>query len=366
MGCSKPATQLGLPDGSTQNVSTLFRTFLPKPPIAFALHGDEDVRSNEQSQEIPSALPRVEVRPSPGRGSGLFAVDRIPAFTRILEDDALISLAEGEDLPEAWQKYCLLPPDDKKIIDDLTYPSSHLAEKQKSIITQLKQRGYGSEKATKMARLNARWQTNAFTTEGPKIGTHWLRALFGQVAKINHSCTPNAHSHCRAPATQFVYAVRDIEAGEEIEIAYFDITMPYADRQARAKYMGFECTCPACSLTGHLALSNYEQRLAIVHKHISVDFNTPNPWAYIDSTQTAINIAHSAEYPWLGVSLPRLYQALFSLRMRLQFSNTQLDEAVMKGVEWQDNITGPDSPESRIARKVREDARKLNYGKPRK
>lgn len=362
MGCGKIATKLGLPNASTNNVVNLSATFLPKPPIAFTIPDNEEAILPKTPLETSSKLPRVEVRPSPGRGSGLFAVDRIPAFTRILEDDALISLAEGEDLPEAWQKYCLLPPEQRKAIDDLTFPASHHHEKQKSIISQLKQRGYGPEEAGKMAVFNSRWQVNAFKTEGGKIGTPWLRALFGTVAKINHSCTPNAHPHCRAPATQIVYAIRDIEAGEEIELAYFDITMPYADRQARAKYMGFECTCPACSITGALALSGYEDRLAIVQKHCSIDFYTANPRAYIDSTQTAINIASSTEYPWLVVSLPRLYNTLTSLRIRTNQGVALVDEAVRKAEESQGRITGPESPECKNQRKAMAEARARGYG----
>lgn len=350
MGCSKLATRLGLPNGSTQDVVHLSATFLLKPTVWFTVLNDEDEPETHKNFETPSKLPQVEVRPSPGRGSGLFALDRIPAFTRILEDDAIISLAEGDDLPQAWQKYCLLPPEEQKIIDDLTFPAEQHAEKQESISSQLKQRGYSSDEAWNMARLNSRWQTNAFGIQDPNIGSPFLRALYPTVAKINHSCTPNAHAHTRAPATQYVYAVRDIEAGEEIEIAYFDVTMPRADRQARAKYMCFECTCPACVPNGQLAQSGYEQRLAMVHRHTSVDFNTSNPGMYIDSAQTAIDIAESNDYPWLVVSLPRLYIALYSCRMRLNHSKAAIEEAVQKGLEWEEKLTGWGSSDSKAAR----------------
>lgn len=349
MGRSKVATQLGLPDAITKDVGQALVTFLPKPTVFFCPH-NEDVPEVAEKFETPSKLPRVEIRPSPGRGSGLFAVDRIPAFTRILEDDAIISLGEGEDLPEAWQKYRLLTTEQQKNIDDLTFPAEQHTEKQKFITSNLQKRGYGHDEASKMAILNSRWQTNAFNIEGDKTGSPFLRALYPVVAKINHSCTPNAHPHTRAPATQYVYAVRDIEAGEEIEIAYFDITMPRADRQARAKYMCFKCTCPACLPNDQLALSGYEQRLAVVHLHTSVDFNTPNPRRYIDSAQTAIDIAQSTEYPWLVVSLTRLYMALYSCRMQTLHSRKAIEEPIRKAMEWQEKLTGLGSPDSKKAR----------------
>lgn len=64
---------------------------------------------------------------------------------------------------------------------------------------------------------------------------------------LNHSCAPNA---CKLMVghTMFIRAARDLVAGEEVFMKYFDVTMPKPERSAVAKRWGFECACPRCKL----------------------------------------------------------------------------------------------------------------------
>lgn len=96
-------------------------------------------------------LPRVEVRPSTGRGLGLFAVDRIPAYTRILEDDALLALKRGEDLQELFVTYKVLPEDLRADFDALSIPS-HYMPFAKGLTNKLRERGYPKNEIADMVK----------------------------------------------------------------------------------------------------------------------------------------------------------------------------------------------------------------------
>ena len=88
-------------------------------------------------------------------------------------------------------------------------------------------------------------KTNAFPCGlGSPIG-----GIYPTISLINHSCLPNAHhSWNSATHCETIHAIRCIEPGEEITIAY-DRTGPSKSRQAFLKdEFGFDCNCTLCSL----------------------------------------------------------------------------------------------------------------------
>mmetsp|Transcript_33342 Transcript_33342/g.76035 ORF Transcript_33342/g.76035 Transcript_33342/m.76035 type:complete len:623 (+) Transcript_33342:68-1936(+) len=82
------------------------------------------------------------------------------------------------------------------------------------------------------------------------------RYLYPVVARVNHSCAPNAsvvsvpwHSDCHEFNRKAVVALHDIEPGEEITVQYSafdDVLLPTQDRQDRLASQGFQCCCPRC------------------------------------------------------------------------------------------------------------------------
>lgn len=72
-------------------------------------------------------------------------------------------------------------------------------------------------------------------------GTYPIGSLF------NHSCRPNAVALYNG-TTQMIRLIEDVNAGEEITIAYVDIAHSRSDRtqQLADKYF-FKCDCPRCS-----------------------------------------------------------------------------------------------------------------------
>ena len=291
----------------------------------------------------------------------MFACEHIPAFTCLLEDHALLSLAKGEDLPQLWERYQVLPLELKQDFDALGF-SNRQASKEETLVTKLRGRGHSEGMAKEMARVSSRFEANSFKTDADHVAfmdhvnsserQQWAYALFPKTARVNHSCTPNAHAHCRPESgSQMVYSLRDIQPGDEIEIAYFDFTMSVNHRQDRAKSWGFRCTCAACTGTNEFDKSEYDRLLLQLHKSLNIVFtegsasNLPPAQIQvaIQKTEGTIDIASSPQYPWLVATLPRLYEQLTVLLWKLNES-VRVTQAMMKSQEWETNISGPGSP----------------------
>lgn len=73
-------------------------------------------------------------------------------------------------------------------------------------------------------------------------------AMYLALARLNHSCIPNAQqTHISETTEEVLYASRDIAEGEEINDCYIDLRHPYKYRQSELQeYYRFECTCKAC------------------------------------------------------------------------------------------------------------------------
>lgn len=325
------------------------------------------VDGEDQKNDVRNSNhPRLEVRPSPGRGLGLFALDRIDAFTEIVNDTALLSLALGEDAPQLWQKYVTLPEAHRKIFDELSFPDTY-NEKERIMIPKLTERGYPEEETRKMARVSSIFLANAFkTSDDPKetsktastTAQTWAHSLFPTVARINHSCTPNSHSHYdKFAGARSVYALHDIEAGTELEISYFDFTMPAAARHTRSRDWGFCCACPACTPTSDLRKGGYEEHIAKIHQTMKV-LNSPAKLRDVLDAEKDLNrsilAAQRDAYPWLVATLPILYQLSFqTVWMQVRSTGEVRQggfEALEKAIEWQIKLTGRNSGPTRETR----------------
>ncbi|KAF2261323.1 SET domain-containing protein [Lojkania enalia] len=89
--------------------------------------------------------------------------------------------------------------------------------------------------------LKAIFSSNAYNT-GADLG------LFPKIARINHSCRPNAgYSWNAAIGKRVVYASRKIGEGEEITVSYIPLLLSVSERQKRLDPYGFKCGCDACA-----------------------------------------------------------------------------------------------------------------------
>ncbi|KAI1458850.1 SET domain-containing protein [Annulohypoxylon moriforme] len=91
-------------------------------------------------------------------------------------------------------------------------------------------------------------QTNSFRT-GYHDGDNPFYSLFAEVSRLNHDCRPNcAYYFDHLDFHQKVLAVRDIEVGEELTIAYYDPVQIHSVRQEKLhKEWGFHCSCKRCT-----------------------------------------------------------------------------------------------------------------------
>ncbi|KAL1569917.1 methyltransferase [Salvia divinorum] len=78
----------------------------------------------------------------------------------------------------------------------------------------------------------------------------WILASF-----INHSCDPNVR-RVHVGDYMVVHAARDVKAGEELTLAYFDVLAPREKRREMADNWGFVCGCKRCLFEDGVCFKN--------------------------------------------------------------------------------------------------------------
>lgn len=156
-----------------------------------------------------------------------------------------------DDLPELYQQFTNLSKDDRDKYLSLSYHAD--PNRDAMLKDKLLQRGFGKEGLQEMADVAGIMQTNAFNVDLNDGRGSRHRALFPNIARINHSCAPNAHvcfyppGESRPQARMVVHSLRHLQPGEEILISYFSILLPRAERQTRTQKWHFKCFCPVCT-----------------------------------------------------------------------------------------------------------------------
>lgn len=97
------------------------------------------------------------------------------------------------------------------------------------------------------------WKNLPGSGEQAQKVEHW--GLWWLPSFINHSCLPSS-SPILVGKALFVFASRDLRAGDEVTRPYFDIFQPLEQRkELSAKGWGFICYCPRCKLEDALHTS---------------------------------------------------------------------------------------------------------------
>ncbi|KAF2500040.1 SET domain-containing protein [Lophium mytilinum] len=169
--------------------------------------------------------------PTPKKGYGLFATRRIARGTTVILEAPLVviqppplTLGQGYEI--------------SKMLDSLRAEFAKLSPPNQKRYLALHAHVFPSEEGKE--RLMPILRSNAFNT-GTGLG------LFPIVARINHSCRPNAaYFWSERLGRRVVYAGRDIEEGEEISISYIPLLKTTKEREQRLAQYGFTCECEAC------------------------------------------------------------------------------------------------------------------------
>lgn len=221
-----------------------------------------------------------EVRAAGVKGLGVFAKQLIPRGTRIFSERALLTIAHGGDGAGAGSILESLGP--LTLLQRATLlrlsggaPSRDVAllrwgqvawyRTLEAFFTLRSRMGIAraepairSEKSPEIqdssialrisehVQILAIFRSNAFN-----IGKD-RQAIFPRIARINHSCVPNAQGHFHEGLERLnIHATRNILDGEEIMINYLKETGVALRRQRQDKLLegyGFDCDCPSCDI----------------------------------------------------------------------------------------------------------------------
>jgi hypothetical protein len=176
------------------------------------------------SLRIPHDAP-FELKASPEKGWGAFSTTKIPCGALILEEQPLFTTNKDHtefDEGEAQAAFQLMSPEAKQQFLCL--------------------RDNGCEPFPTMAHA---WAENSFSmyNKSQSRGS----ALFVLMSRFDHSCIPNAKIPVRDSEAVAIFAVRNIEVGEEITFCYnpgFAVLVALERRRA----LGFICECQACRI----------------------------------------------------------------------------------------------------------------------
>ncbi|KAL3423312.1 set domain-containing protein 5 [Phlyctema vagabunda] len=197
----------------------------------------------------------IVIKPSAGKGFGVYAATNLPRGTRIIEEEPMLSLpgaGYGEkDIVSAFLK-----------LDD---------------VQQEKYMGLNFRYAGKECKIAAIFYTNCYGT-GSEV------SLFITCSRLNHACVPNSHVTWNEKIKrQTCQVIRDVSKGEEITFNYVSSGIEgVAKRQEFLRHYGFACGCEVCVPTTSYgrASETRREKIAALNTHIDTW------WANIKPTTT--------------------------------------------------------------------------------
>lgn len=278
------------------------------------------------------------------KGFGVFATQPIARGTRIIADRILLSVDNRDT--SVFDAAARLNPEDLRGLLSLSMNNA----KRKSL-SYLATAVWGSFPSlvsiTQSRDLLNIFYNNNFALSGPS----GKRAVFLTVARLNHSCIPNAQGNLNTalPGSQFtIHALREIAEGEEITISYLHDELGI--RSARQKRLkdgyGFECACEICSASdsGKRHEQSHQRRLKI--QQMLADFSAQRNAAEVTSREFNLTKAVIEAYEEEGLAgreLASLYFAAAGLATELGHSKEAFDLGA-KGLQVEEDAVGLDSP----------------------
>jgi hypothetical protein len=278
------------------------------------------------------------------KGFGVFATQPIARGTRIIADRILLSVDNRDK--SVLNAAARLSPEDLRGLLSLSMNIS----KRKSL-SYLATAVWGSRLSTgsisQSRNLLNIFYNNNFALSGPNE----KRAVFLTVARLNHSCIPNAQGNLNAalPGGQFtIHALREIDKGEEITISYLHDELGV--RSTRQKWLkegyGFECACEICIASGSGQRHEQSHRRRLKIQQMLADFSAQKGTAQDSSREFILTKAVIEAYEEEGLAgreLASLYFAAAGLATELGHGEEALDLGA-KGLIVEKDAVGLDSP----------------------
>ncbi|KXX77141.1 SET domain-containing protein 5 [Madurella mycetomatis] len=212
--------------------------------------------SSNPNLTVLKVSPAFEIRSSPNKGLGVFAIKNLPRDTIIIRDPLIFQYDQGEEPWQRYRRFLKLPTATQRAILELAVQRN--TEQCMAVGMSVILSGKDRDSIPNIMHLEDVIATNGL---GLVVDADSPGGLFLSASRINHSCVPNADHTCHEGSTdKVVLANRDISEGEEITISYIANYLPRAHRQLCLDGWGFSCQCPACD-PGHSDSRLYEQRI---------------------------------------------------------------------------------------------------------
>ncbi|KDN66070.1 putative SET domain-containing protein 5 [Colletotrichum sublineola] len=262
IGDGFPLTDGSIPDGMGDSEEARIRFGTSKEHLSWlnSLNGSYPsfvITVGHQSSHLLTGLRSDrglwEVRSSPGKGLGIFALQTIHAGTRVIEESPLFTIDPGRLSSGQGFSFAGIAA----AVDD-AFTALNATERA-AFLSCPEHRDQDDEADATWSREALIFRTNAYVMPGGIVG------IFPRIAKLNHSCRPNAGAASigggggdEGSARRVVYAARDIHPGEEVTVTYAPLAQTTEERRARLVQWGFTCECAACK-----ARDDDEQRIEI-------------------------------------------------------------------------------------------------------
>lgn len=223
----------------------------------------------------------TEIRSAGPKGLGLFAKSLIPRGTRILSEKPLLSCPSSQPSQIFRNAQQLSKSEKQELLSLSSYDGTGIQRVGRwwsttkwTIADVLLQKKKKKKKNESYALRSGIWsenlrilnifRSNCFDVDAGDDDDENDRTLYLTIARINHSCVPNAQANWHPSLRRFnVHALRDIERGEEVEISYRaeDGQLREGRQRELQEGYGFLCACPAC-LSSSLLSAPFEKRRA--------------------------------------------------------------------------------------------------------
>ncbi|EXF74301.1 TPR domain-containing protein [Colletotrichum fioriniae PJ7] len=275
------------------------------------------------------------VRQAIGKGLGVFASRPILTGQRILTDQALLTITSSDSNSILRQAQLLSTAGRDSLLSLSTNPSKS------SVFSWLE--SIWRSKSAPQDTVSNHTILNIFRNNNFNIGNQ-TQALFPQVARLNHSCVPNAQGNFNKDLNAFtIHATRNIEPEEEITISYLDEHLGLRQSRQTALHdgYGFACGCSACSSTTSSEAG--EVRRAEIQRKLELFAETAseNPEDEF-KMMLALLDAHEAE-----AIRGREVSTMYIATARKAFDLGKREEGcelALKGLQLEKEAVGDDSP----------------------
>lgn len=210
-------------------------------------------------REAPSCHPYIGPvfidRTPDGRGRGLFASRHVLAGDVLLLSNAFAASYDDPHSLQLFTKLVSIVKNSPSALaqlytlagsnaqNDMVVPPVSLFEQHSAIELQ-ENPEFDETRVMHIMNINS---FEGELTSPPGYPVTKLTGLWLLPSFINHSCSPNA-SRLVVREAMIIHASRDIQANEEITIAYTDVMSPLRKREEALKDMGFgfRCECKRC------------------------------------------------------------------------------------------------------------------------